>query len=155
MDGKRHAKIFYSIILTPLIILLVYIDKWEFIPLAIISALVYDPDKDNVLFKGKYHRSFITHSLLWCIIITVPFYWFDLELLMEGLFVSSFAVIIHLFLDLFGPNDEDNYRLFGINRVGKYCIRFFKRRLSGGWTVVWFIVNILIMVIYDVWFITI
>lgn len=126
---------------------------WQYIPLLLLASSVYDADEDQKPYGGKYHRSFITHSIFWCIIITGAFYWFDLELLMEGLFVSSFAMIIHLLLDILGRNKDGKYRLFGVNRVGKYCIRFFKKRLSGGWTVVWFIVNILIMVIYDVWFV--
>lgn len=151
MDGKRHAKGFYYVMALPLLILLLYFNMYEFMPLALVSVLVYDPDDDNRLFGGRFHRSFITHSLIWCIIITGVFYWFDLNLFMAGVFVSSFPMAIHLFLDLFSP-DEGKYKLFRMahKRTGKYRVKFFHKRLSAGATITWFILNIMILVVYDV-----
>ena len=151
MDGRNHFKGYKRIIIIPLF-LLIYLTLWRYIPLLILSSFIYDPDEDQKVDGGRFHRSFLTHSLLWPMIITGAFYWFDLQLFMGGMFVSSFAMIIHLFLDLFTCDDEKKYRLFGVHykRVGKYCIRFFKKRINGTKSVIWLIVNILLLITYDV-----
>ena len=154
MDGRNHFKGFAWILAIPLF-LLIYYDLWEYTPLLLLSFAVYDSDEDQKIRGGRYHRSFLTHSVLWSLIITGAFYWFDLQLFMNGMFVSSFAVITHLFLDLFTRDDEKRYRLFKVHhkRVGKYCIRFFKKRLNGTESVLWLIANIALLIAYDVMFI--
>jgi len=153
MDGRNHFKGFKYIFIIPLF-LLIYFGHWRYIPLLMVSFSVYDSDEDQKVDGGKFHRSFLTHSLIWSALITAAFYWFDLQLFMDGMFVSSFAIIIHLFLDLFTRDDEKRYRLFKVHhhRVGKYCIRFYKRRLNGTQSVLWLIGNIVLLIVYDVIF---
>lgn len=153
MNGKEHSRGFYYIMCCPLVAILVIIGYWQFFLLAILSASIYDPDEDQKWENGRNHRYYLTHSILWGIIISYAFYWFSWYYFRIGLFVSTFPIMIHLWLDLYSKDENDRYRLFGINRQGKYCIKLFGKRLSGGKTVLWLIANIILMVVYDVWFV--
>ena len=155
MDGKQHSKGFKFALyfFIPLFIAVSYLFdyRWIFyIPLLINSNSVVDCDEDQKWQKGKYHRSFLTHSIFWSLnicgsIILTIYPYLPTDMLLEWglrLFaVFTIPVILHLSLDIYSPSGH---------RVGKYLIRRLNgKRLSATQTVIWFVLNILIMLVID------
>ena len=151
--GTTHSKAF-SFVLPLFILLLIYLRLYYFIPILFLSNAIVDPDQDTKWRDGKYHRSFLTHSVLWSVLI--GFVWsfslmeyidifIILQHFMNVLFVFLLPILLHLILDLYSKNG---------NRTGKYCIYLHKeKRLSGRLTVIWILVNIILSLGYVVGFI--
>ena len=151
--GTIHSKSF-SIVLPLFIIILVYLRLYFFIPLLFLSNTIVDPDQDTKWKNGKYHRSFITHSVLWSVLIGLVWSfslleYFDLSVIllhfMKVIFVFLLPILLHLILDVYSKSG---------NRTGKYCISFQnEKRLTGRLTVIWILVNITLILLYIVGFI--
>ena len=71
-DGKTHSKAFF-IGLPFFILLLIYVKLYWFLPILFLSNPMIDPDEDQKWLKGRTHRNFITHSLLWGILLSITF----------------------------------------------------------------------------------
>jgi len=154
MDGKSHSKAFsyLIIVLVPVFIALGILITTEFlwyIPLLIISNSMVDPDEDQKWNNGSAHRSWITHSVVWSLLITATivcsaYTYMDLPNLIDWglnlLSIFTIPLILHLILDIYSRTG---------NRTGKYNIKI-GRRLKGWQTVLWFLSNIAIMITYDV-----
>ena len=157
-DGRTHAK-WFAITSIFFIVVLAWLNLYKFIPLLILSNSIVDPDEDQKWLKGRAHRHFLTHSVLWALIVGGAF------ILVLGIppltdilimyLVLSVPLITHLFLDLLSKNDEGKYRFFGMShkRLGKYYISFYPshRKLKAWGTIVWLLVNIAIIIVYS-WF---
>jgi len=156
-NGRTHAIAFnYSLILfIPVFIALgvFYSYTWfYYIPLLLLSNSMVDPDEDQKWAGGSTHRNFLTHSVLWSLIIAIvimitaiPFMTPEnlLDWSTRMFAVFTIPVILHSFLDIYSPTG---------NRVGKYNIRVKRgHRLSGTGTILWFVVNIILMLAFDVW----
>ncbi len=147
-DGKTHSKAFF-IGLPFFILLLIYVKLYWFLPILFLSNPMIDPDEDQKWLKGRTHRNFITHSLLWGILLSITFSTslygyvdksFVVDHLLKLFAVFCLPIILHLSLDIYSKSGK---------RYGKYCIYFIKgKRLSGNWTIFWMIMNILIMILY-------
>jgi len=151
--GTTHSKVF-SGFLPLFIFFLVYLELYFFIPILFLSNSIVDPDQDTKWKNGKYHRSFITHSVLWSVLIGFVFSftlldYIDISIIlhhfMNLLFVFLLPILLHLILDLYSKNG---------NRTGKYCIYLHNdKRLSGRLTVFWILFNITLILLYIVGFI--
>ena len=128
MNGRKHFLSFVglSCIIVPL---LVYYDLTQTIPLYLLSFSICDPDED---VKWKKHRHFLTHSLLWPLVISSAFFF-------VGNYVLTFAIlciptVLHLSLDI--PTKK---------RTGTYTITFYpiKKRLSGDQSFWWLLLNVI------------
>lgn len=140
MNGKQHFKYFLLLFLM-LIVPFIYLGIWKYIPLLFLSFSLIDPDED-LKYGHLIHRHFIYHSILWLVIISAslfPMYGWEV---LDFLFVCSWALLLHLILDI--PSK---------NRKGTYNIKVFKSRLTSRQTVIFLIVNILIIIAYQGWWI--
>lgn len=156
-DGRTHSK-WFCIILPFFIGLLILLKLYSYIPLLILANSIINPDEDQKWMDGKPHRSFFTHSILWSLTIggaiilaLKP----NTEDILITFGVISVPLITHLFLDLFSRNENGKYRFFRMydHRCGKYRISFypFKGHLSANRTIIWLLINILIIVLYWVY----
>jgi len=131
MDGKQHTKWFVRA-LVPFFCYLIWQQLWAYLPLAIISSAIADPDEDQKWMKGKTHRNGLTHSAILPLLIAFCF-WLPNPLtpFITHFKVLAFPVMIHLFCDLKWEGNE-----------GKARIWLYKR-LSPGWSLIWLICNAL------------
>lgn len=131
MNGKEHTKLFF-ISLIALVPLYGYLDKWQYIPLLILSQFVVNPDIDQYV-KWLPHRNWCTHSVFLPALITVaiwlPFAGVDISF-MEIFSVLSLPTMIHLAADIPSKNPQGSYRISMI------------KRLSVGWSRAWLVGNI-------------
>jgi len=163
MDGRTHSKIF-GYFLPFFLILTIIMKLYVFIPLLLLSNPIVDPDEDQKWSNGAGHRSILTHSIFYSIMIVIVFGITTdttLEWYFQAVMICSLPVLVHLILDIpthrhkmKGENGEylrdkrGKYITTRGERVGKYRVSFypFKKRLSGSWTVIWLLVNILIII---------
>ena len=150
MDGATHSRWFFRSLVF-FIPFLVYTQRWWFIPLLILSNSIVDSDEDNKWNHGGPHRHFITHSIIWPLLIATAF-WLPAKditgmTFMPYFFVMCAPVVIHLFLDLYTPvrgDDNKTHWHYLDAPKGKYRIRIKKGfRLSVEWTRAWLIGNII------------
>jgi len=148
-DGRTHSKWFFIFLILIFIPLLIYIKLWFFIPILFLSNAIIDPDEDQKWLKGRTHRNFITHSIIWSLLIAVAFSTslygyverkFVIDHLLKLFAVFCLPILLHLILDLRSKSGK---------RYGKYCVYFYKgKRLNGGWTICWMLVNIIAIILY-------
>lgn len=123
MDGRQHSKgYFLSLLLW--IPLYIYLRLYLYIPLLIIGNSIVDCDEDQKWRGGKWHRSLITHSLLWPLIIGLCIYlpFCATNISFMKIFVTLvIPIIVHLYLDLYAKDEEGKWVLIHQNR-GKYLI---------------------------------
>ncbi len=143
MDGRNHFKLFLILII-PICILFFYADYTLYIPLLLGSFMLVDPDEDQKWFKGRFHRSVLSHTaifpLLLSLCIYLPFKGTGLSFM--GIFVVfNIPTMVHLFGDIYSKN-----------RGGKYCVSAFYRRLSSNISTFIYLFNALILLAFDAWF---
>ena len=129
MDGRNHF-IAFIIAFIPFAIYLIYIHQYWYIPLAWLANGIIDADEDQKWLRGKWHRSWFSHSILWPLLISfaiwLPFAYLEVSFYMLFL-VLSFPEAVHLAGDFYSKNAMGKYR------IGK---------LSVGWTRTWILGNI-------------
>lgn len=163
MDGRTHSKVF-GYFLIPFFILLIVLKLYIYIPLLVLSNSIVDPDEDQKWSNGAGHRSLFTHSIFFSILIVVSFGIttdMTLDWYFKSTMICTLPVMVHLLLDIpthrsrvkdsngeYLRDERGKYITTRGNRVGKYRVSFypFHKRLSGSWTVVWLVVNILITI---------
>lgn len=151
VDGRTHSKAFF-IALPFFITFLICLKLYWFIPILFLSNAIIDPDEDQKWAKGRTHRNFITHSVIWSLLITIAFSsslygYVDWEFVYDHLLklfaIFCLPILLHLSLDIYSKSGK---------RQGKYCIYLYKgKRLNGKWTVFWLISNIIIIILYIIY----
>jgi hypothetical protein len=129
MDGKHHLQLYYLFLLPFFIALIVY-QLYYVLPLTLLAFQISDSDEDQKIAKGRYHRWFFTHSLLYPLMIWIVIYICPPQHLLP---VLVFATIIHLAGDLFGTKGWE----------GKALLMWFNKRMTKVQSIAWLSLNII------------
>lgn len=143
MDGRKHWQLFLLLVL-PMMILYIVMHYEAYIFLLFIGSLVVDPDKDKVWFGGRFHRSILSHTLLYPLGIAFCFYlpFKGTGISFLGYFVAlSFAAMVHLFGDIFSRK-----------RTGFYCTSYFFGRFNANISTAIYLGNALVLLAFNIWF---
>lgn len=178
MNGKEHLHLYNRFFLLFILIRFLYdiltwigwisfpmILPWSYIPSFYLSFFLINPDID-LLFGIDDHRSFITHSILYPLLIYRVFHPFWN---METAKILGIIIFTPVFIHLIGDfkindmiNEEKgkgswniswNFLSFKIKlpkRKSK-VIGFNKKRMNKPWSITWVILNEGLIILYVLW----
>ena len=158
MNYKNHFKVFlYTTI--PIAIGIVvanfliidFLFKWYYIPALFIAFFLINPDID-LLWGPDDHRSFITHSVLYPLIVYwgLHSFWDLMNAKLLGIIIF-YPVLIHLCADYMANSTLDKKKTSGSWQITWNFLPMRKKRLGKKGSIIWVTFNILFILFYIVW----